>query len=536
MRALGRGRSEDKGEEGRGDEGLLALAVLLLVAGCLLQIFAGYSHPDLSGHAWGSDDAYISYRYAQHLASGQGLVFNPGERVEGFSNLLYVLLLAPAAALVPPARLYAVSAGLNLLFAAAALVLLYRFTRRRLGSFAAAIVAGLFALGPSVWVAVASGLETPMVLLLQIGTWILVEQAVEEGGARERRAVAGLCLVAAVLVLARVDGFIAPMLAAAFLTLRGRWRSAFAVAGSALATFGALTLWRLAYYGWPLPNTYYAKMTSTLGMRLEAGGEQLLTILLGTGLVIALAGFVIAGVRSWKVLPFPVLFAAGSLGYYLYIGGDLFYDRFVVVLFPMGAWLLLALALQSGSRRAVAALAVLLAAAQLVPLGTDPRFHYRLHKYDRWVTLGQFLGREQRGAVLAVDGAGKVPYFSNLRTIDMLGLADVHIAHRQADARGYFWAGHAKSDLPYVLSRRPDLIATWLGNRFALRQGPVAEPEVLASAGYRLLYLTNIDPESKGRDVLDVRRTSSDEIRRLFGNGYRYGVFERVRVNEAGPR
>src|SRR4029450_2282074 len=41
------------------------------------------------------DDAFISFRYAHNLASGQGLVFNPGfERVEGYSNFLWVVVLA----------------------------------------------------------------------------------------------------------------------------------------------------------------------------------------------------------------------------------------------------------------------------------------------------------------------------------------------------------------------------------------------------------------------------------------------------------
>jgi arabinofuranosyltransferase len=47
---------------------------------------------------WSCDDAFISFRYADHLAHGQGLVWNVGERVEGFSNLLWTLLFVPAAA------------------------------------------------------------------------------------------------------------------------------------------------------------------------------------------------------------------------------------------------------------------------------------------------------------------------------------------------------------------------------------------------------------------------------------------------------
>ena len=45
------------------------------------------------------DDAFISFRYARNLAGGEGLVFNPGERVEGYTNMLWTCLLAGAMAL-----------------------------------------------------------------------------------------------------------------------------------------------------------------------------------------------------------------------------------------------------------------------------------------------------------------------------------------------------------------------------------------------------------------------------------------------------
>jgi hypothetical protein len=503
---------------------VLPAAALLLVAGCLLQILAGYSHVDLSGHAWGSDDAYISYRYARNLAAGEGLVFNPGERVEGFSNLLYVLLLAPAAAVVPPDRLYAVSAGLNLLFALAALLLLHRFARERLGPFEAGAVALLFALCPAVWVAVASGLETPLVLLIQVDFWVLAERSVEEG---RRPSVAGLAILAVLAVLSRADGFLTPLLAAAFLGLRGRRRASFAVAGATLAAFGSLALLRLSYYGWPLPNTYYAKVTASLALRFEQGWQQLLSAAIGTGFLVYLAAFVLAGAREARKVSFPVVFAAGWLAYYLYIGGDVFYDRFLLFLFPMGTFLLLRLAAESRRPWGAVALALLLAVLQLVPLATDPRFRYESPKYDRWVLMGRALARQSPGTLLAVDAAGKMPFFSGLPALDMLGLTDAHIGHGRSTARGFFRVGHAKTDLPYVFSRRPGLIAVWLRDDWTLRAGPVAEPEICQREGYRLVYLLNTAQESRGRDLLDVRGSSADEIRRRVREGYRYGVFGR---------
>jgi hypothetical protein len=44
--------------------------------------------------AWVCDDSFISLRYAENLVAGHGLVYNPGERVEGYTNLLWTLVLA----------------------------------------------------------------------------------------------------------------------------------------------------------------------------------------------------------------------------------------------------------------------------------------------------------------------------------------------------------------------------------------------------------------------------------------------------------
>ena len=54
-----------------------------------------------------TDDAFISFRYAQNLLDGHGLVFNPGELVEGYSNLLWVLLVSFGMKLGLPALLWA---------------------------------------------------------------------------------------------------------------------------------------------------------------------------------------------------------------------------------------------------------------------------------------------------------------------------------------------------------------------------------------------------------------------------------------------
>ncbi|MEM8534389.1 MAG: hypothetical protein AAGF95_26315, partial [Chloroflexota bacterium] len=45
--------------------------------------------------AWMLDDAFISFRYARNAWLGHGFVFNPGERVEGYTNFLWTALFVP---------------------------------------------------------------------------------------------------------------------------------------------------------------------------------------------------------------------------------------------------------------------------------------------------------------------------------------------------------------------------------------------------------------------------------------------------------
>ncbi len=111
------------------------------------------------------DDAYISFRYAQNAMRGYGLFFNPGERVEGFTNFLWTALMLPLeGARVDVGR---ASMLLGAVFALATLWLVVRFAQvagapRGVGFLAALLLAvdGSFAL----WAV--SGLETPMFAFL----------------------------------------------------------------------------------------------------------------------------------------------------------------------------------------------------------------------------------------------------------------------------------------------------------------------------------------------------------------------------------
>src|SRR5689334_8056810 len=73
----------------------VARAKRLLVAPALLALIGGI-------HSWTTEDAFIDFRVVQHLLAGHGPIFNLGERVEAYTNPLWVAILAILAAPLHP--------------------------------------------------------------------------------------------------------------------------------------------------------------------------------------------------------------------------------------------------------------------------------------------------------------------------------------------------------------------------------------------------------------------------------------------------
>lgn len=208
------------------------------------------------------DDAYISYRYARNLVEGHGLVYNVGERVEGFSNLLWTLLVAAGLAFGLQAA--SVAHALALASGTVALVATFAYAstgvdRARWWIAAIAPVLVLSWIGFPVWTF--SGLETPL-----FAATVAVALAAE---ARGRIAIAALASMVATMT--RPEG---PLLAAVILganALRGaplHRRRSVAWAAVYLVGLALLTGLRLWYYGSLVPNTYHAKV----GFNLWAHG------------------------------------------------------------------------------------------------------------------------------------------------------------------------------------------------------------------------------------------------------------------------
>lgn len=176
------------GEDTRSSRYFLLTALVLLILGGAAHVFYAQAGRTNSIHALGTDDAYVSFRYSENLIRGSGLVYNPGERVEGFSNFLHVLLGTALLLIVDRDHLYLAASLVNLMLLAVCLMLFHRLAARRLPPARAPAATLLFALTPSLWAWSASGMETIGVLVRRpdlIVTWIWPDLRAGAGMTRE---------------------------------------------------------------------------------------------------------------------------------------------------------------------------------------------------------------------------------------------------------------------------------------------------------------------------------------------------------------
>lgn len=233
-----------------------------------------------AGHHWSFtvDDAGISFAYAKNLAEGCGLVLTPGaERVEAATNLLWCLLLVPASWLHVPHALWAKILGVS--FAAFATIGVALFPavayRRRPRLFD--LVAPLILVAmPHFVVWSVSGLENGLFSALTAAT--LVTLAWEEHDARR---FPWSALLVALVFATRPDGLLYVLVVgiaklARVAARRGR-RADLKWLALLVAVIGSIEIFRLAYFAWPMPNSFYAKK------RVFSFGEALLDWKKGRG-------------------------------------------------------------------------------------------------------------------------------------------------------------------------------------------------------------------------------------------------------------
>jgi hypothetical protein len=417
-----------------------------------------------SGHI--VDDAYISFRYARNLADGHGIVYNPGERVEGYTNFLWVLLLELGMKLRQSPEM--VARVLGMLAGATTIVVVARLAARTRTSGAAFWIApALVAVHPANAVWAGGGLEGPLFACLLTGGVGWAAVSAEAGSLHPASAV-----LLALAALTRPEGALVAVVVAGLVLVTcpqlrrrslGLWVLVF------LALWIPHFLWRWLYYGNPLPNTFYAKV-DVHGSAIHRGLVYLHSFALSTGywLLLPIAGVVLLRHRKSVVITAGV--TAVYLGYVVFVGGDtLSMHRFLVpiigLLGLLVAWGAEGWKSHFHPRPAILWGAGLLMAAAVV-YSARPNFagaifdsvRWEMRETATWKEVGLwFRQNATAGDSIAVLPAGAIPYFSGLKAIDMLGLNDHTIAHTKVPM-GHGEAGHEKYNLEYVLRRSPTFV------------------------------------------------------------------------------
>jgi len=441
---------------------MLVAALALVVAAIHIRTFQHFY----------CDDALISMRYAQRFLGGHGLTWTDGPRVEGYSNLLWILgcslLGLIGIDLIAATRVLGVLAMLAV-FAA----LVYRRVTVRNASvvpFAAGITVWSLSAPAAAWVL--AGLETPLVAaLLAWGLVFLMEDG-ETSGQRPRCVAAGVCF--GFLCLTRPDGPLFTVIGATWLLLlpRGyRKRNLVRFLIPPMILVAAQLVFRLSYYGEWLPNVWYVKISPSLA-HFVGGAKYVMRgfFALMPVSALAVAGLVAIVVRDRRKSAEAFLLLAVMmpwLAYVAFIGGDIFHGwrhmvPFVVAM-VLGLVLVLERFVQKPRRHAWRYLVLAVVAVAWFVAGQRIDESNRLAKQDTWVwnteTVGRALaaGFGQSRALLAICAAGGIPYWSELPCIDMLGLNDSTIARTVPPDRDH-WIGHEHADAKYLMSRHPDFI------------------------------------------------------------------------------
>jgi arabinofuranosyltransferase len=221
--------------------------------------------------AWLSDDAYITFRTIENFVHGYGLGYNPYVRVQAYTHPLWMLLLSGVYFVTNQVlglgfwgELYYVTVSLSMLLSILAIILFsVRICRSSLGALVGVVI---LTLSRAFVDYSTSGLENPLSHLLLVAFFLvyLMDQREPAAGAAKR--LQHLSLIAALLATCRVDLvlLVLPVLVVEFLRVENKRKAV----GALFIGFAPLIAWELFsvfYYGFPFPNTAYAKLNTGIG-------------------------------------------------------------------------------------------------------------------------------------------------------------------------------------------------------------------------------------------------------------------------------
>ncbi|MGH2569613.1 MAG: hypothetical protein ACRDGR_00215 [bacterium] len=484
-----------------------AIPVLGLLTAVSVYLFHTLRYLDLIG-PYLIDDAFIFFRYADNFARGHGLVYNPGEPVEGYTSPLWALGLGIAARAGLPLIETAQWSGIVL--GVLTLLMAHDVAQRLFRGTPLALLPALFlATNRTFCVWSVEGLDTKLFGAAVLAVlWIRVRH---ESGAPLARRAPLLGVACAIAVLSRPEGALfAALLAVLEVGPAARERRTLDALAN-VAAFVVIVASHLAFrwmtYHELLPNTFYAKVA---GVEVGDGLRYLADVARGNnvawyGLLTAVGAY--SFLRCEADAPAPaqrwiVLTTSAFLAYAVAIGGDFFEFRFLDPILPLWAfmtvrgleWIGARLRRRTAASIAVGALATSWIAlnvqtivgpisgdGQVVTTPERARQGTRTFaRIGRWLALNL-----EPDDVISVHAAGVIPYLARLRNVDPLGLNDREIA-RNPDFVVRGAPGHRRRVPEDYLRRRG--VTYVVGSRLNRQDSPLGEEWITAEVEPGLFF------------------------------------------------
>lgn len=435
------------------------------------------------------DDAYISFRFAKHLAKGAGLTWNSGGApVEGYTSFLHILVLALTSAIGLNAPVASLLIGV--LSVSATTIILIKILQRQFGAIGVlpATLIGLYLIDPVTAVHSASGLETQLFVVILAASLYYAFSFIENAG---WRSAIGVALSTFTACLCRPEGVIygaATYLALGIFIVSAVRKDSGAknatvrlLAAAGLTVFLGITyaLWKYQYFGYLLPNPFYVKSSKFALAGITEVADYLKHLAKWFAPLAAALAFLFLAERLIKrenavtkkisdalramlrdsaarakflLILLPPLLA---LGYYSTIihevGGGFRFSYptyFYFVLFLAVFLEVLTLPAQNSKilRAGILAVALLWLASLVisqkswqiapVPPSGFSRYHFQIADALAETALGN------RGTIMC-DAAGIIPFVSDFNQIDRVGLVDNFLSGRtnpsQSEREAYFW-------------------------------------------------------------------------------------------------
>jgi arabinofuranosyltransferase len=444
------------------------------------------------------DDSFITYRYVKNFTEGNGLVFNIGERVEGYTCFLWVILLSAVKSL--GFNFISFSQTLGVIFSMITLLFTFNISDRIFPkgkdsfyniTFSILAVILLAANGSFAYWAV-SGMETGLfTFLVTLGIYLYLRELNKHGSFPYSS------IIFLLASLSRPEGniiFAVTVLHRLIVEIKAAKKNGKSLGSIAskdnLLWLGVYIIpallymgWRYSYYGYWFPNTFYAKTGSSLEY-YKTGIDYFWEFAKSYGGYGVLIAFTLINLKSkerfYDYLYLILIFFIFS-AYIIIVGGDVLRpNRFFVPMLPVFYILI-----QEGIHQTIyifekknqVSYGPILA---LVAVIAFAYYNYRgeseqIKRYselenglvEKMKISANWLKGKQTAAgrplVVAATTIGAISYYSEVMLIDMLGLTDKEISHnpkpiQEISSNSEIGWKERHYNVDYVLSRKPDYI------------------------------------------------------------------------------